>query len=30
VTWTQIFENGVAPQEALDQAQADLENQIGE
>jgi arabinosaccharide transport system substrate-binding protein len=29
VTWTQIFENGVAPQDALDQAQADLENQIG-
>ncbi|WP_298455831.1 ABC transporter substrate-binding protein [uncultured Cellulomonas sp.] len=30
VTWTEIFENGVEPQEALDQAQADLENQIGE
>jgi len=29
VTWTQIFENGVDPQEALDQAQRDLENQIG-
>jgi len=29
VTWTQIFENGMAPQEALDQAQKDLENQIG-
>ena len=30
VTFTEIFENDVAPQEALDQAQADLENQIGE
>jgi arabinosaccharide transport system substrate-binding protein len=30
VTFTEIFENGVAPQDALDQAQADLENQIGE
>jgi arabinooligosaccharide transport system substrate-binding protein len=30
VTYTEIFENGVPPQEALDQAQADLENQIGE
>ncbi len=29
VTFTEIFENDVAPQEALDQAQADLENQIG-
>jgi arabinosaccharide transport system substrate-binding protein len=29
-TWTQIFENGVAPQDALDQAQKDLENEIGE
>jgi arabinosaccharide transport system substrate-binding protein len=29
VTYTQIFDNGVPPQEALDQAQADLENQIG-
>lgn len=29
-TFTEIFENGVPPQEALDQAQADLENQIGE
>ncbi|MDT0164412.1 extracellular solute-binding protein [Actinotalea sp. AC32] len=29
VTWTEIFENGVEPQQALDQAQADLENQIG-
>ncbi len=30
VTWTEIFENGVEPQAALDQAQRDLENQIGE
>ena len=30
VTYTQIFENGVPPQEALDQAQSDLENQIGD
>jgi arabinosaccharide transport system substrate-binding protein len=30
VTFTEIFENDVPPQEALDQAQADLENQIGE
>ncbi|WNB84563.1 extracellular solute-binding protein [Cellulomonas sp. ATA003] len=30
VTWTEIFENGVEPQQALDQAQADLENQIGQ
>ena len=30
VTWTEIFENGVAPKQALDQAQADLENQIGQ
>lgn len=30
VTFTEIFENGVAPKDALDQAQADLENQIGE
>ncbi len=30
VTYTEIFENGVAPQEALDQAQSDLENQIGD
>jgi len=29
-TFTQIFENGVPPQEALDQAQSDLENQIGD
>ena len=29
-TFTEIFENGVPPQDALDQAQADLENQIGE
>lgn len=29
VTWTEIFENGVAPQQALDQAQKDLENEIG-
>jgi arabinosaccharide transport system substrate-binding protein len=29
VTYTQIFDNGVPPQEALDQAQGDLENQIG-
>ncbi|WP_129337681.1 ABC transporter substrate-binding protein [Cellulomonas endophytica] len=28
-TFTQIFENGVPAQEALDQAQQDLENQIG-
>jgi arabinosaccharide transport system substrate-binding protein len=30
VTYTQIFENGVPPEEALAQAQSDLENQIGE
>ena len=30
VTFTEIFENDVPPQEALDQAQSDLENQIGE
>ncbi len=29
VTWTEIFENGVAPKQALDQAQSDLENEIG-
>ncbi len=29
VTWTEIFENGVAPQQALDQAQKDLENELG-
>lgn len=30
VTFTKIFEDGVPPQDALDQAQRDLENQIGE
>jgi arabinosaccharide transport system substrate-binding protein len=30
VTYTQIFEKGVPAQEALDQAQSDLENQIGQ
>ena len=30
VTYTEIFENGVPPKEALAQAQSDLENQIGE
>ena len=29
VTYTQVFEKGVAPQEALSEAQSDLENQIG-
>lgn len=29
VTLNEIFENGVSPQEALDQAQADLENELG-
>jgi arabinosaccharide transport system substrate-binding protein len=28
-TYTEIYENGVAPQEALDQAQTDIENQVG-
>ena len=30
VTWTEIFEDGVPAQEALDQAQSDLENQLGQ
>ncbi len=30
VTYTQIFENGVPPNAALDQAQSDLENQLGQ
>jgi arabinosaccharide transport system substrate-binding protein len=30
VTFTQIFEDGVPAQEALDQAQSDLENQLGQ
>ena len=30
VTFTQIFEKGVPAQEALDQAQGDLENQLGQ
>ena len=30
VTYTEIFENGVPAKDALDQAQSDLENQLGE
>ena len=30
VTYTEIYENGVEPQEALDQAQSDIENQVGQ
>jgi arabinosaccharide transport system substrate-binding protein len=30
VTYTQIFENGVPAKDALDQAQSDLENQLGQ
>ena len=30
VTWSQIFENGMEPEDALAQAQKDLENQIGQ
>jgi arabinosaccharide transport system substrate-binding protein len=30
ITYTQIFENGVPAKDALDQAQSDLENQLGQ
>ena len=30
VTYSQVFEKGVPAEEALDQAQSDLENQLGQ